>query len=163
MKEVKIKGVDDTDHDILRILSDDSRINKTTIGGTLNKSPNTVKKRIEDLENKGIIKGYTVNIDYEKLGYDIIALIELTIAKGKMLEVEEDIAQYPSVFAVYDVTGTYDATVLARFKTRGELSEMVKKINSHENVIRTNTHLILNIVKESNSFSELTDYEKIKE
>ena len=151
---MKDNEIEVLDLEILKILSVDGRSSHRSIAKELNKSHLTIKKHIEDLE-QDIIKGYGVQIDYEKLGYDIIALIEVTISKGKMLEVERGIAQNPHIFAVYDLTGEYDAIILARFKTRNELSELVKEINSYENVIRTNTHLILNVIKEGTNLAEL--------
>lgn len=155
-----MKNIDETDIDILKILDQDSRKKLRPIADELNKSPTTIGKHIKELEEKEIIKKYTVDIDYEKLGYEIMALIELTISKGKMIEVEKEIAGHPNIFGVYDITGTYDAVVLARFKTRSELSDLVKKINSSEFVVRTNTHLILNVIKDGTSFEELIESEK---
>ena len=91
--------------------------------------------------------------------HDIIAFIELTISKGRMLEVEEEIASFPNIFGVFDVTGTYDAILLGRFQTRSELSAMVKKINSFEFIVRTNTHLILNVIKNGTDFNSLIEKE----
>ncbi|GAI75787.1 unnamed protein product, partial [marine sediment metagenome] len=85
--------------------SENSRENFNQIAIKLGNSPVTIKKHIEELEQKGIIKGYGVQIDFEKLGYDIIATIEITVSKGKMIEVETDIAENPNVFGVYDITG----------------------------------------------------------
>lgn len=147
--------IDELDLEILSILSNDGRKNKSTIADDLNRSPNTIIKRISNLEENCVIKNYGVQIDYEKLGYNIIALIELTISKGKMLEVEQDIAKIPNVFAVYDITGEYDALILARFKNRGDLSKMIKKIHTSQFVERTNTHMVLNVIKENSSFTEL--------
>lgn len=151
---------EDLDIRILRYLSEDGRRTKSFLAEKLNKSPNTIKAHVETLETEKTIKGYGVQIDYEKLGYDIMAAIELTISKGKMIEVEEEISVLPNIFAVYDITGTYDALLLARFKTRGELNDLVKKINLNEFVIRTNTHLILNVKKEESNLNKLLDYEK---
>jgi len=151
---------EDIDLNILGILSENSRENFNQIAKTLKKSPVTIKKHIEELEQQGVIKGYGIDIDFEKLGYDIIATIEITVSKGKMIEVETDIAENPNVFGVYDITGDYDALVFARFKTRTELSAMVKKLHSSPYVERTNTHLILNVIKEGSSFVKLLDKEK---
>jgi DNA-binding Lrp family transcriptional regulator len=148
-----IKKVDD---EILGLLSEDSRLSHRELGRKLNRSPLTIKNHIDELESKKIIKNYSLDIDYEKLGFDIIAIIELTISKGKMLEVERTIAKNPNVFGVYDITGTYDAFILARFKTRAELSDMIKKeIHTSPFVERTNTHIVLNIIKEKSSFAGL--------
>ncbi|TXT66394.1 MAG: putative HTH-type transcriptional regulator [Promethearchaeota archaeon] len=150
------------DLDILTKLSRDGRKTYNKLAEELKKSPVTIKKYVEELENKGIIEGYGVTINYEQLGFEIIALIELTISKGKMLEVERDIAKNPHVFGVYDITGEYDALIFARFKRRDELSQLVKDINSYEYVIRTNTHIVLNVIKEGSSFSELMKEEAAK-
>ncbi len=43
--------------------------------------------------------------------------------------IAKKIAQIPNVFGVYDITGTFDALILARFKTRDDLSRMIKEIH----------------------------------
>ena len=146
---------DELDLEILDLLSQDGRKSFRSLAEELGKSPATIKKHIEEMEEKGIIKNYGIQVDYDKLGFQIIAIIELTISKGKMLEVEKEIASIPNIFGVYDVTGTYDAMVLARFKDRNELSEIIKTINSIEFVINTNTQLVLNIIKDSSEFNKL--------
>ena len=154
------ENFDELDIEILSILNSDGRKNKSTIAENLRHSPNTIIKHVNNLEEAGIIKNYGVQIDYEKLGYDIIAIIELTISKGKMLEVEKKIAQNPNVFGVFDITGTYDALILARFKTRAELSRMIKEeIHVSPYVERTNTHIVLNVIKDNSSFSDLIQKE----
>ncbi|NVM16514.1 MAG: Lrp/AsnC family transcriptional regulator [Candidatus Lokiarchaeota archaeon] len=160
MKDKELASVEDVDLNILGILSENSRENYNQIAQILKKSPVTIKKHVEELEKNGVIKGYGINIDFEKLGYDIIATIEITVSKGKMIEVETDIAENPNVFGVYDITGDYDALIFARFKTRKELSEMIKKLHASSNVVRTNTHLILNVIKEGSSFVKLLEKEK---
>ncbi|KKN34321.1 hypothetical protein LCGC14_0794830 [marine sediment metagenome] len=162
MKEFELSSIDDIDIEILRILNEDGRETFNKIASVLKKSPVTIKKHVENLEKRGIIKGYGAQIDFEKLGYNIIAIIEITVSKGKMLDVEKEIGNNPNVFAVYDITGTYDALILARFKNRQELSEMVKSIHISANVEHTNTHLILNVVKEESSFAKLMDKESKK-
>jgi DNA-binding Lrp family transcriptional regulator len=153
--------MDELNLNILRILSEDGRKSHRSISEQLKKSPITIKNHIEEMEEKGIIKNYGVHIDYEKLGYDIIALIEITVSKGKMLEVEKKIANNPNVFAVYDITGTYDALVLARFKSREKLSEMIKnELHASPFVERTNTHIVLNVIKEHSSLSKLLEKEQ---
>lgn len=161
MDDKEIPSIDDVDLDILGILSEDSKTKYHHIAETLGKSPITIKSHIEKLEESGIIKNYGIQIDYEKLGYNIIAIIEVTISKGKMLDVEKDIAKNPNVFGVYDITGDYDALILARFKSRFELSAMIKDLHASPNIEGTNTHLILNVIKESNPFNELLKEEKL--
>ena len=149
------KNLDDIDIEILKILSEDGRETYHSISKTLDKSPITIKRHVNELEEAGIIKSYGVTIDYEKIGFNLIAVIELTVSKGKMIEIEKEIAENPNVFGVYDITGTSDALILARFKDRSELSAMIKDIHKSPEVERTNTHIILNVIKEESSLKKL--------
>ena len=149
------KNLEDIDFEILKILGQDGRETYHSISKQLDKSPVTIKRHVNELEEAGIIKNYGATIDYEKVGFTIVAVIELTTSKGKMIEMEKKVAENPNVFAVYDITGTYDALILARFKDRSELSAMIKDIHKFPEVERTNTHLILNIIKEESSLRGL--------
>ena len=59
-----------------------------------------------------------------------------------------DIPFYSKTHGVYDVTGTTDAMILAKFKTRRELNNFVKRILRMPFVERTNTRVVLNTIKE---------------
>jgi DNA-binding Lrp family transcriptional regulator len=157
MNDSKEFKIEDLDLEILKILSLDGRKNRSSIAEELNRSPNTIIKHVQSLEEYGIIKNYGVQLDYEKLGFNIIAIIELTISKGKMLDVEKKLAELPNIFGVYDITGTYDALILARFKNRENLSKMIKEIHTSPYVERTNTHIVLNVIKEESSFNKLIE------
>jgi len=157
-EQSSFKDLSELDVEILKKLSIDGRISLRQLAKDLgNKSPVTIKNHVENLEENGIIIDYGAKINYEKLGYEIMAIIEVTISKGKMFEVEENIAENPNVFGVYDITGTYDALILARFKTREELSKMIKEIHKSPNVERTNTHFVLNVIKEACSLVDLIE------
>jgi DNA-binding Lrp family transcriptional regulator len=159
MEESDLIDIDRLDFDILKILSEDGRVAFNKIAEELNKSPVTIKKHVLDMEKKGIIEGYGAKINFDKLGYNLIAFIEITVSKGKMFEVEEKIARNPNVFGVYDITGTYDALIMARFKSRIELSTVIKDIHKSPYVERTNTHIILNVIKEGTSLAEVLENE----
>ncbi|KKQ90498.1 MAG: hypothetical protein UT11_C0005G0039, partial [Berkelbacteria bacterium GW2011_GWA2_38_9] len=108
----------------------------------------TVMHRVNRLEKQGVIKKYTTILDYDKIGYDVEVLIEVRISKGKLFQVEKEIAHHPNVFAVYDLTGDFDAAILARFRNRRQMDAFLKKIQTYDFVERTNTRLILNTIKE---------------
>jgi DNA-binding Lrp family transcriptional regulator len=138
----------DKDIRILRELTADARLSYREIARRLRLSVATVKARIESLEKAGVIEGYTAILNPLKLGYDVTAIIEIVVSKGKLVDVEKELAKNPNVYAVYDVTGTSDAFVLVRFKRREELSRFVKSILAMEYVDRTVTHVVLTTVKE---------------
>ena len=140
--------IDDLDRKIIQKLMANSRNSFRAIAKSLNISVATAISRVNKMEKEGIIKNYSANIDYEKLGYDITAIIEIIVSKGKLVEIEEKLAKYPSVLGVYDITGETDAVIITRFKNRKELNSFVKSLLAMQNVERTNTHFVLNVVKE---------------
>lgn len=140
--------IDDVDRRILACLSEDCRASYRRIAQRCNVSVGTVLTRAKRMEKAGIIKGYSVLIDHEKLGYELTALTEITVSKGKLLEMEQAIGKNPSVCAVYDITGLTDALVIGKFRNREELSKFTKAVLAMPFVDRTNTHLVLTTVKE---------------
>jgi len=147
-KNEQIFNTDLIDKKLLNILLDDSRLSYRQIARKMKKSVTTVINRIKKLEKSGIIKKYSADIDYGKLGYQIEVIIDLRISKGKLHEVERKIAMHKNVFAVYDNTGNFDATIIARFKTRKTMDEFLKQIQTYDFVERTETKLILSTIKE---------------
>ena len=141
--------MDARDHTIVNVLLENSRLSCREIAKQVGCSVATVISRMKALKQEGILKKYTALLDYEKLGYDVQAVISLRISKGKLFEVEKKIAVHPQVFAVYDVTGNFDAIVVAKFKSRKALDTFLKKIQTYDFVERTDTKLVLNTFKES--------------
>jgi len=136
------------DAKILRELQRDARQSFRDIARRCGASVATILNRVRRLETDGVIRGYAAILDAEKLGYDVVAVIELTVSSGKMLEVQRDIAKNQNVIAVYDATGETDSIAIARFRGRKELSAFIKDVLRRPYVQRTNTHLVLNVVKE---------------
>jgi DNA-binding Lrp family transcriptional regulator len=140
--------MDETDIKILKELVNDARLSYNEIARRVGIAVGTVATRISNLEKEGVIKGYSAIVDAEKLGYDVVAVIEVTVSGGKLTEIEQEVAKNPNVYGVYDVTGPSDAILLARFKNRKELSEFVKSLLTLKFVERTITHIVLAAVKE---------------
>ena len=140
--------LNETDVKILKALTVDARLSSRQIAKQCNASVGTVLSRIKRMENEGIIKGYTALLDHEKLGYDLTVVSEITVSKGRLLEMENEIARIPNVCCVYDVTGLLDAIIIAKFKNREELGKFTKRLLALPYVERTNTHIVLTAVKE---------------
>ncbi|MBU0953335.1 MAG: Lrp/AsnC family transcriptional regulator [Nanoarchaeota archaeon] len=140
--------MDATDRKILNVLIKNGRLSYRQIAKRIGVSVATVMNRVNKLEHDGIVNGYTTTINYDKLGYELHVLIELRIAKGKLLEVEKRVATNVNVLAVYDHTGISDCTVLARFRNKRSLDVFIKELQTFDFVEQTHTKLILNTLKE---------------
>ena len=139
---------DDTDIRILKNLLVDGRLSSRQLAQKLGLSTVTVITRIKKLEQEKLITGYSVRLNHQLIGYELTAIIEITTEKGKMFEVEQKISEYENVCAVYDITGDTDILVIGKFKTRQEMSEFIKKLGKIPNIKNTETHLVLNTIKE---------------
>jgi DNA-binding Lrp family transcriptional regulator len=139
---------DDLDRSLLKELEIDGRQSFRDLAKKTDVSVVTVAQRVRKLEEDGIVKGYSVLINQDKLGYEITTITEVTVSKGKLVEVQERIAKMNAVCAVFDVTGIEDSIVIAKFKSRDEVSGFAKELLGIPHVERTNTHLVLNTYKE---------------
>lgn len=142
--------IDKLDKQILIELESNSRKSFRDIAGTLKISVGTVVNRVKNLEVNGIIKGYTSILDSKKLGYQV-AIVEIVVSSGKLLEVEKKISENPIVHQVYDITGNTDAMIIVKYKSIDELSKFIKSLLSMPNVERTFTHVVLTVMKEGST------------
>lgn len=141
-------GLDEVDVKVLRALVGDGRLSSRQLGKECGVSVGTALSRVKRLEDEGVIKGYAALLDHELLGYELTVACEITVSKGRLLEMENEIARLPNVCCVYDLTGLIDALVIAKFKSRAELSKFTKRLLSLPYVERTNTHVVLTTIKE---------------
>jgi DNA-binding Lrp family transcriptional regulator len=140
--------LNETDMKILQVLLEDARFSSRQVAKKVGVSVGTVLSRIKRMEENGIIKGYSVIMSHERLGYELTVVMEVTVSKGRLIEMENEIAKIPNVCSVYDVTGLTDAFIVAKFKTREELGKFTKRLLALPYIERTNTHVVLTTVKE---------------
>ena len=150
-----ITGIDEVDKKILDLFNEDGRMSYRKISRRLNISIGTVHNRIEKLMNSGVIKKFAPVIDHNKLGYNLTTIIGVRVKGGVLENWEDKTAYYKNVLCMYDVTGEFDAILVARFKDTEELNEFVKNLLKEPEVQRTYTQTVLNIVKEDMGSSKM--------
>ena len=136
------------DSELLSQLSKNGKASQRDLSKETGLALGTVNTHIKKLEKEKIIKGYFADIDPEKVGFNLTAIINLRIKKGTLMDVQATIANHSRVFGVYDVTGEWDSLILARFKNREEMDNFIKTTLSQKHIERTSTSLVLNTVKE---------------
>ncbi|MDH3696567.1 MAG: Lrp/AsnC family transcriptional regulator [Nitrosopumilus sp.] len=141
-------NLDETDERILKNLLVDARQSARQLSLKLGMSTVTVLSRIKKLEKEKIIQGYTAIINHEKIGYSLTAIIEIIAKNDKIMDIEDEISKFENVCGVYDITGSTDTIIIAKFKERNELSKFVKSLAIIPNVENTITHVVLNTTKE---------------
>ncbi|MHA2232167.1 MAG: Lrp/AsnC family transcriptional regulator, partial [Candidatus Hodarchaeales archaeon] len=168
LEEFPAVELDLTDKEILKILQKDSRqsireIQKKlqdrnreigernpALALELKTSLGTIHNRLRKLESgTGVILGYSLHIDTERLGYDLTALIQIQIDVNYLEEVNQDLKSIPELIAVYNITGDYDLLCIGRFRNRRHLNKIIRdRITPNPYVSRTATSIALNILKE---------------
>ena len=141
-------SLSDKDSELLIQLTKNGKASQRELSKQTGLALGTVNTHIKKLENDKIIKGYFADIDPERVGFNLTAIINLRIKKGTLMDVQASIANHSRVFGVYDVTGEWDSLILARFKNREEMDNFIKTTLSQEYIERTSTSLVLNTVKE---------------
>ena len=150
MKSEHLK-LDQTDHRIIAELKQNCRRSYRELAASTEMSPAALIERIKKLERQGVITGYSANFDFLKLGYEFMAIVQINIS-GNLLKTQQRISRLKGVAAVYDMTGDYDSMAIVMCKNRNELSALVKRILMIEGVKKTNTDVVLNIVKRLTEF-----------
>ena len=146
--EKYIADIDETDKKILDLFNEDGRMSYRKISRRLDISIGTVHNRIEKLMSSGVIKKFAPVINHSKLGYDLTTVIGVKVKGGVLKNWEDKTAYHKNVLCMYDVTGEFDAILVARFKDTKQLDQFIKTLLKEPDVQRTYTQTVLNIVKE---------------
>ncbi|MEU9336948.1 Lrp/AsnC family transcriptional regulator [Streptomyces sp. NPDC048290] len=136
--------VDSVDSMIIDLLVQDGRRTVTEIADHVSLSPSAVKRRIDRLERVGVIAGYTVILDHDKLGSGFEAFVELRFAGDVEVELITMAAtSVPEVLEVFTVAGDPDALVRVRVSGVLHLREVIDRLRRAGPVIGTKTLMVL--------------------
>jgi Lrp/AsnC family leucine-responsive transcriptional regulator len=111
--------IDAFDIRILRALSKDARLTVQKLSEKVGLSPSPVARRLNRLEERGIISGYTVLIDEARLGFDVTVFVSVKLDRqvdDALKAFEHEIRDLPEVVDCWLMTGNRD--YLLRIVTR---------------------------------------------
>ena len=146
-----MEKVDDKDLRLLALLQDNSKASVQQLAKQTGMPPTTVHNRIKRLEQLGIVKGYSVKVDWSKAGKPLLAHVLITFehimptgGKVHLEDAAQEIKDISGVEEVSILTGTTDILAKVRAKSIEELSEViVKKLRTVPGVDKTQTMLVL--------------------
>jgi len=130
---VRRSYIDDIDNKIIKILINNSRISNTKIAKLLNISEASVRKRIKKIIKSGIIKKFTVELNYNLLGYKRV-FIGLNIDKDKIFNILEKISRNKNIKYIYLTGGDHDILIDFLYSKPEELDEYIKYLQSIEGI-----------------------------
>src|SRR6202041_1504681 len=136
--------LDQTDHKIIELLSQNARRTMADIGEKVSLSASAVTRRIERLERSGVIAGYTVVVDHRKAGRPIQAFTEVRYAgTADLKEIKETAIQLPEVQAVFTTAGDPDALVWLQVPDVERLGQVIEQLRRRGRVTGTKTLIVL--------------------
>jgi DNA-binding Lrp family transcriptional regulator len=136
--------LDLVDRQLLALLARDSRISQRRLGRELRMSPPAIGERIARLERAGVIRGYTVSIDWSLLGFVTCYLAVSAMQGAEQAPVMAALHKLPEVEEVIVITGSLD--MLARVRVRDHIHLrrlLLEHVWQIEGVQRTETFLSL--------------------
>jgi len=137
--------IDNTDIRILSVLLQDAKTPYTEIADIACVSGGTVHVRMKKLERLGIVTGSTLNINFQKLGYDITAFLGIYLLRSSLYdEVSEQLANIPEVLSIHYTTGQYSIFARIACRDTGHLRTVLHdKIQKITGITRTETFISL--------------------
>jgi Lrp/AsnC family transcriptional regulator, leucine-responsive regulatory protein len=137
-------SLDDVDRRLLALLAADGRRSYADLAHEVGLSAPSVYARVKKLEDRGVIKQYTIATSPEQLGYGIAALVAVRQQPGFHWErLEAAFHGMPAVEACYSVTGDDSYVLLVRVADAPSLEDMLREIGCVDGVASTRTMLIL--------------------
>jgi len=141
MQKIKL---DEIDHQILDMLIDNTRIPFTDIAKKLLISAGTVHVRVKKMEDAGIIKGSSLTLDYQKLGFSFIAYVGVFLQNTSQTQfVLERINEIPNITVAHITTGKFNIFCKIRARDTTHAKEIIFQLDDIEGVYRTETMISL--------------------
>ncbi|MGB9659508.1 MAG: Lrp/AsnC family transcriptional regulator [Nitrososphaerales archaeon] len=144
--------MDELDLKILEALRVDSRRPYLELAKELGVSDATIHLRVKKMVEEGVIKGFTILIDHEKLGYGMTAFIEVQVKPGTADETVLKLSSIDGVLEAHEIHGHCD--ILLKVKAKGLVDlrdKIVNQIKKVGDIVSSEAYTVLKVVREEHS------------
>lgn len=136
-------SLDILDMKIIKCLTDDARSTYRSIAEDAGVSEATVKNRIDRLKELGVIKKFTVMLDYHKLGRAIKSFIGLKVQPAKLQSIVNHMKEHPDVFVLYRTSGDVDLLFEVIFEKMEDLNTFLETELALEGILGTVVTIVI--------------------
>jgi Lrp/AsnC family leucine-responsive transcriptional regulator len=145
-------ALDDIDLKILTLLQPDARMQNSALAKELGMAPSAVLERVRKLEEKGVIRCYTTNVNPANVDLKLLAFIFIKSGTGPgNLEVGEYLKQLPEVLELHNIAGDDCYIVKVRATDPQSLAQFMRtKLGNISGIISTKSTIVLETLKEDN-------------
>ena len=146
-------SLDKIDRQILAVLRENARMSNLELAESVNLSPTPCARRVKQLEDAGVITGYSVTTDPRKLGYQLSVYIAISMDKHtaeRFSNFEKKLREFPEVVSCSIVTGrSEDYLIKALVKDMAHYEEfLLHRLNRIEGIAQVHTSFELRQVFE---------------
>lgn len=136
--------LDGKDRRIIEMLTDNARISLRDIAAVVELSPSSVRNRMERLVDIGVIKRYTLDLDYRKLGYEVEVVVLITSTPGESESIYRKLYKYDKISRVLRTSGPASFMCMVRVRDIPQLAQFITgELEKLEGVERIETMFIL--------------------
>jgi DNA-binding Lrp family transcriptional regulator len=136
-------AVDPLDARLIRAMAETPRAGVMELARQLGVARGTVQARLEKLQRRGIVTGFSPDVDLRAMGYGVLAFVTLEIAQGRLADVVEHLAGIPEVLEVHSTTGPGDLHARVVARTNEHLQQVIAGILDVAGIVRTTTQIAL--------------------
>lgn len=140
-------NIDAIDLKILKLLQGNARLSNQELADLVNLSTSACHRRVKILEANGVIEKYQAKINYEKLGIQIQAMVEIKLAQLTEADHQfflSQIRDFDEVINAYIITGESNYVLLVATKDLNSFSQfVVNKLNKIKGIMSINSKIIL--------------------
>lgn len=148
--------MDQIDRNIVATLQRQGRVTNVELARMNDLAPSSMLERVRRLEERGLIKGYQAILDPKKLGYQVEAMVMVTLDRHQASPIdafESGVLEVPEVKACFHLTGRYDYVLHVVVRDIDHLGDLVKhRLGAIGGVEKQETFLILTTVKEDRGY-----------
>ena len=140
-------AMDKLDREILVALQEDGRITATDLAKRIRLSLSATSERLRQLQQSGVIRGFTVVVDPTAVGRSIETLIDVRLSPGTDQDnLDATLASFPAVVDATHLTGRFDTQLRVATRDVAELDELLVRIKDELGAEETNTRLVLRTI-----------------
>lgn len=137
---------------LINALLRDGRASLRSLAEELDVSVTTVSNHLADLEEAGVIRGFSPDVDYDALDYDVTAILHLKVEGNALPEVTDRLLDHRQMVSVYEVTGDHDIIAIGKFRDTDGMNEQIKALLVDPDIKESNTSVVLNAAAENRQF-----------
>jgi DNA-binding Lrp family transcriptional regulator len=140
------------DTKLVNALIGNGRASLRSLGEELDVSVTTVSNHLSDLEDRGVITGYSPIVEYGELGYDVTAILRLKVEGSALPDLTGRLQEHRQMVSVYEVTGEFDIIGIGKFEDTDDMNATIKQLLADADINESSTAVVLNTPAENEQF-----------